>query len=166
MSGHVIMVNKGVACTHCGDEWLFLANGPLPVEYFVIASEEFEQLHAHCKPRDIVDVTKAKPTGLREWENSWHVGVSSATIFRVLAGRWPAGFSSTFGMDAPHDCDDMGRCVRLLDIMPEWRARLDEVGRACPAFAPLVPEWHQLETLYREKKGPELYTAISKLRGR
>ena len=51
----------------------------------------------------------------------------------------------------PYDAGDLGRCLRLLDKLPEWRARLDEVAEAFPQWRPLVEHWSELESLYADE---------------
>lgn len=81
---------------------------------------------------------------------------------RLCGGRIP---------DAPHDADDLGRCIRLLDRFPAWRERLDEVAAAHPVWAPLVAALGELEALYREEAprrrgmAPKTSERIRALRG-
>lgn len=74
--------------------------------------------------------------GLRRDERWWlgtDVGCSSATIFSVLSDSMERGNAARLGGGAaPQDDSDLGRCRRLLDLFPEWRARLGEVAAAHP----------------------------------
>jgi hypothetical protein len=47
------------------------------------------------------------------------------------------------------DSDDLGRCVRLLDRFPEWRARIQEMD-VVPGWSGLSASWAHLEQLYRK----------------
>jgi hypothetical protein len=49
----------------------------------------------------------------------------------------------------PHDGDDFGRCVRLLDAAPELRANLDSIKSFSPEWNALVTHWDEFEALYR-----------------
>lgn len=82
-----------------------------------------------------------------EWLISDDTGVSSLTIFTVLSGRNVLGGWSP---SAPRDAWDFGRCHRLLQRFPKWRARLDEVGVLHPEWAPLVGDWTRLTALFEE----------------
>jgi len=83
------------------------------------------------------------------WWLGTDVGSSAAAIFAALcranlqleAGR--VGRSKT-----PQDAADFGRCQRLLDAIPEWRARLDEVAvkYADTAWPTILSRWAELET--------------------
>ena len=61
-----------------------------------------------------------------EWIVGDHTGLSSRTIWAMMMGVPCANPS------APYDNDDAWRCARLLALIPEWRARLDEVPLAYP----------------------------------
>ena len=52
--------------------------------------------------------------------------------------------------DVPHDPSDFGRCYRLLQLAPEWTARLEEVAQAYPAWEPFVREWDKLTAMYEQ----------------
>lgn len=96
-------------------------------------------------------------------------GISSKTIWAVMMGKEPTYY---LGADAPYDAGDFGRCYRLLNEMPSWRARLPEVAAKYLVWAPLVAAWDELTSLYetdiQKHKGfaPNLDRRISELRGR
>lgn len=48
----------------------------------------------------------------------------------------------------PHDPSDLGRCIRLLNIAPDYRARIAEMGLICPEWNALASEWASLEYRY------------------
>ena len=47
----------------------------------------------------------------------------------------------------PRDSADLGRCLRLLEVMPEWRGRLNVVAEAYPetAWPEIIAAWEELE---------------------
>lgn len=98
-----------------------------------------------------------------EWLLSGDTGISSYTICAVMTG------SKMKGPDVPHDPSDFGRCYRLLQNFPEWRARLPEVAAAYPIWGPMVAAWDELTALYEEEKqnksgkAPELYERMRAL---
>src|SRR6266702_3517315 len=59
---------------------------------------------------------------------------------------------SGFLYDVPHDPADFGRCHRLLQLMPEWRAQLHKVAEVFPKWKPLVDAWNELEALWLKEK--------------
>lgn len=58
------------------------------------------------------------------WSLSDDTGISSETMCAYFTGTKKAG---PFGMQAPSDAADRGRCIRLLKLIPEWLPRLDEL---------------------------------------
>jgi hypothetical protein len=90
------------------------------------------------------------------WLLSGDTGASSESIMRVMEGVPGACYT-------PMDLWDVGRCVRLLDRIPEYRERLAEMGKASKYWAALLPHWGELEQFYRDQKHSECIALISKL---
>jgi hypothetical protein len=109
------------------------------------------------------------------WTLGTDTGTSAMTILLVLgesvAARERVACRLGDHPGTPHDADDLGRCIRLLDLFPAWRGRLVEVAAAHPAWAPLVGAWDELAALYRQEapkhKGmaPKTSERIHALRG-
>ena len=81
------------------------------------------------------------------------VGVSTRRIFAPTpprgAPRAPMARVPPRGLSAhPHHPADLGRCLRLLEAVPQWRARLPEMASRSPAWAALVARWGELEAGY------------------
>lgn len=55
------------------------------------------------------------------WALSGDTGISSEAIAKHMTG------SSKDRMMPPSDVDDRGRCIRLLELIPEWIDRLPEM---------------------------------------
>jgi hypothetical protein len=85
-----------------------------------------------------------------QWIAGRDTGISSKTIWSVMMGVEVLGTEAwSLQYDVPLDPDDFGRCYRLLELIPGWRARLGEVADRFPAWRPLVEHWSELEALYR-----------------
>ena len=101
---------------------------------------------------------------LPRYLNDREGGISSRTIIRALAHPYLHGVS-----DVPYDPSDFRRCLRLLAVMPEWRARLPEVAAKYPTWAGLVEHWDELEALYEEEApsgvAPKLFARMQELIG-
>lgn len=103
-----------------------------------------------------------------EWLNGTDTGTSSRTIFSVLSARWGSiALQGHSRPSTPSDPSDFGRCHRLLERFPKWRARLHEVAERYPAWVPLVREWDALTALWLEEsptgKCPKLYSRMKEL---
>src|SRR5687767_2874441 len=92
-----------------------------------------------------------------EWILSHDTGTSSKTIWAVMTG------TECRDPGHPHDADDFGRCYRLLQHFPGWRARLSEVAARHPMWAPLVAAWDELTALYEAKDYRGLYDRIESM---
>jgi len=58
------------------------------------------------------------------WALSGDTGVSSEAIARHMTGN---SYDGRFGFSPPSDASDRGRCIRLLELIPEWLPRLSEM---------------------------------------
>ena len=108
-------------------------------------------------------------TGLKTLERrviSWllsdDTGASSLSICAHMLGEPCEGY-------APSDCSDLGRCLRLLDLVPEWTPRLHEMATYGPDWKGLIDQWEQIVHLYHNEGGvpfnerprsPETYRAM------
>lgn len=95
------------------------------------------------------------------WFAGYDTGNSSLTIADCFCNI-PGG-SMDLNKSLPRDADDFGRCVRLLDAMPKWRARLSHVAKTSPEWEPLINEWEQLERMYRNGHLDQVSTFLREL---
>jgi len=51
--------------------------------------------------------------------------------------------------DHPHDASDFGRCLELLDAVPEWSNRVNELAEISPTWAKITASWSVIESAYR-----------------
>ncbi len=91
------------------------------------------------------------------WLYGIDTGLSSICIFNYMKGYANAD------IHVPHDSDDFGRCYRLLDIIPDWRTRMPEMGRHYSQWKPFTDCWSELESYYRNKHFKPLNDRIAKL---
>lgn len=87
-----------------------------------------------------------------EWALTGDTGASSLALARRMMGLESS--------ESPHpqDCQDLLRCVQLLDAVPEFRQNLDKMASLSPAWAGLVHQWPTLEASLRsEMTGSRLY---------
>ena len=57
----------------------------------------------------------------------WALGEDTGRSSKALA-RHMVGIKNVSRHSAPSDSDDRGRCIRLLNLIPEWWDRLDEMA--------------------------------------
>jgi len=146
--------NEIAHCVRCG-EGLELGM-PQRVKVFLGTLEVFQKAHRLCQAQGYIEPTPKTP---EEWRQGRDVGISSMTIYYVMTG-----IGAPHRFDVPHDPEDFGRCFRLLNLFPEWRARLSEIAARFPAWTALIQDWTQLEEVYRRDlptgRSKELYQMI------
>jgi hypothetical protein len=91
--------------------------------------------------------------GLGAWLASDDVGLSSKYMAGVLSGQFAAEYAH------PADSSDFGRCMRLLEAVPELRDKLDLMRDKSPEWAELVANWERIESMVQAKE----YRRASKL---
>lgn len=60
------------------------------------------------------------------WALAGSTGTSSLAIAKHFTG---ISAEKAFGFMPPSDADDRSRCIRLLELIPEWLPRLDELKK-------------------------------------
>lgn len=83
--------------------------------------------------------------GLHQRTMQWIMGRDTGSSSRAIVGQMTG---VTGQRSHPWDIDDFGRCVRMLDVLPEYRSRLDEMKPISMQWKLLVEHWDELETLY------------------
>jgi hypothetical protein len=81
-----------------------------------------------------------------KWAASSSTGASSLALLKVMLGDRP---KTSFCY--PHDGSDLGRCIGLLDAVPEYRERLAEMKAIGKEWAALIDHWPELEAKWRRK---------------
>jgi hypothetical protein len=151
MCEHVVIRNSQFFCTNCGGS----ASPPMqvPVDDFVAASNMFISRHKSC-PKEWVEPIPDPALSVNEramfWMAQGEKGKSSLTIWNCLMGN------SNFEISHPFDPDDFRRCYKLLEQVPEWNSRLDQLKELSPQWNRLVKNWNKL-TKMLEKKDHRMY---------
>jgi hypothetical protein len=78
-----------------------------------------------------------------EWLMGQDTGQSSKAIVAFMNGVRDPKL-----LPYPQDPDDLGRCIRLLNLVPEYRQRLPEMKEASPQWAKLIEKWDVLEAMF------------------
>lgn len=64
----------------------------------------------------------------------------------------------------PWDPADFGRCHRLLQAIPEWEGRIEEVAVQYPEWRPFVDNWPKMKEIYEcdepTERSPDLYNMM------
>ena len=89
---------------------------------------------------------------LLTWYRSGDTGVSSKAIAAHLMGE---AVDRVFDCH-PYDPSDLGRCLRLLALIPEWRPRIREMAALDGAWPEMVEIWDDLEAVFLKECGGRL----------
>lgn len=106
-------------------------------------------------------MTKSIERRALEWLLSGDTGSSSRAIVRHMFG-----VASGDVWSYPSDPGDLGRCLRLLELIPEWKPRIQEMASTGPGWAGQVAIWDDLASSMdtevgidwsKGKRAPETY---------
>ena len=96
-------------------------------------------------------MTNEEYRAVAEWAmKGGSLGLSSRSIAMHMMGMTSPG-------DYPHDGDDFGRCEGLLDMVPSFRARLNEMASVNAYWAALVLRWEEI------RRSPDKYALIQSI---
>lgn len=88
----------------------------------------------------------SKDQKLIEWLLSDDTGASSKAIASHMAlGKSDGSF--------PWDPSDIGRCFRLLEAVPEWKGRIEEMGVYSKIWALLADQWQEIYNCMESEVG-------------
>lgn len=141
-----------VHCADCSHEW--------SLGFYPITCDLFAQVGKSpcpaCRSKAVMIGALPRPTEVgraEAWLRNGDTGTSSQTIWQVLMRQTVARTHNNW----PCDPSDFGRCHRLLQVMPTWRARLGEVAAAFPGtpWVKLIARWDEVELLYIQQLNAE-----------
>lgn len=88
----------------------------------------------------------SKEHKLIEWLLSDDTGASSKAIASHMAlGNSDGSF--------PWDPSDIGRCFRLLEAIPEWKSRIEEMGVYSKIWVLLADKWQEIYDCMEDEVG-------------
>lgn len=97
---------------------------------------------------------KAAGSGLSKEAVAWlagdHRGLSSNALFACLM-NYPEATDPDDADCHPHDPADFARCLRMLEAVPEARARLHRAAKMSPVWDRLIDNWYDLELIFKNE---------------
>lgn len=82
----------------------------------------------------------------------WAVGRDTGSSSKALCAHMSGSKPDNDG-DYPRDPDDLGRCLRLLELVPEWKPRISEMAVYGTGWAGLVKLWPQIAASMTDEGG-------------
>ena len=87
---------------------------------------------------------------IAKWLASRDTGASSKAIVLWLS----AGVAeSDWGASTPSDPADLARCLRLLERIPEWKARMPEMANAGGLWPTFARRWDEITASFLSEVG-------------
>ena len=87
---------------------------------------------------------------IAEWLASGDTGSSSKAIMLWLSSGTT---DKKWGPDTPRDAGDLARCLRLLEIIPEWHDRMPEMASAGGLWPTFMTYWNEIVATFLEECG-------------
>lgn len=87
---------------------------------------------------------------IADWLASGDTGVSSKAIMLWLSAQAKC---KTWGAETPADPGDLGRCLRLLERIPEWKPRMAEMAEAGGLWPTYAARWEDMAGMMRDEVG-------------
>lgn len=92
------------------------------------------------------------------WIVSDDTGSSSKAIWaHMMCAPDSGGDRSRY----PSDPDDLGRCLRLLELIPEWAPRITEMAQYSPGWFGLISSWDEIAAMMAEEVGVNWHKGTS-----
>lgn len=153
---HIVMRNNALFCSHCGRHQALPL--PMSIPMFSAMNKAFAKDHKHCEPSWKPPVNE-NATGRTETENiQWWLmngeqGLSSKTMVAWLAESPVEGFFRGTLRYHPVDPDDLRRCYLLLQAVPQFGPRIQQMARVSSQWRKLSEHWDALIKLLEEGLG-------------
>lgn len=128
---------KRAACPMCG-----CAKG------IGIAKQDNGILRENC-PAPVPGAISDINARLAAWLASDDTGISSKAIAMLMTG----GNVGRWGWGHPGDPDDLGRCLRLLELFPEWKPGISDMASRGPGWAGLTARWDEIAQSMTDEVG-------------
>ncbi|WP_413509976.1 hypothetical protein [Serratia liquefaciens] len=104
-----------------------------------------------CAEFDKPVVKASEGMGLSAWLASDDTGASSLYLASVLTGEF---FAENH---YPRDPADFGRCLRLVEAVPELECKISDMSQHGKEWAVVTANWDEWAELYRLDEGERLY---------
>ncbi len=96
-------------------------------------------------------VKTSEGMGLSAWLASDDTGASSLYMASILTGQFIAE------NHYPRDPADFGRCLRLVEAVPELESKIRDMSQHGKEWAVVAANWDEWAELYRLDEGERLY---------
>jgi hypothetical protein len=144
---HTTIRNENLFCNNCGGSYKLIM--PIGIKEMTSKIDSFNNLHKDCpktweEPK--VDQSKDIEQKAMWWIANGRIGLSSTTMWLCFMGQ------KIENVSYPYDPDDFSRCYALLQVVPEWRERILELGKLSKQWKTLSENWNKLTEMFEQNK--------------
>jgi hypothetical protein len=111
------------------------------------------------KIKKSINLSQESLNKIFEMSSNDEIGIASNTMLYGVTGK--SIYSNE--RDIPDDSDAFGRCLKLVDNIPEIGQNLNLLAENLPLWIPIVREWDNLKSIYLSNG--DIYTALRDLKG-
>lgn len=158
--------NGDLFCFNCGRKYVM--NMPQPATIASAIMAQFSKDHAKCLSTWVEPVNNTAEEK-SEYENAlwWRLygehGTSSKVMFNILSQKTVSenmpltkcAISVYDSAQHPCDPDDFSRCYKLLEAVPQWKGRLNDLKHLSPVWGKLVDNWGTLTQMYEQNQAEQ-----------
>ncbi|HZH10606.1 MAG TPA: hypothetical protein VEZ24_09560 [Microvirga sp.] len=90
---------------------------------------------------------------IMERAHKWIIGHDTGASSEAIWAHMMNAGEPRSGWFYPLDPADLGRCLRLLELIPEWKPRLPEMAAHSKEWAALVSQWGHLAQSMADEVG-------------
>lgn len=80
----------------------------------------------------------------------WLLGRDTGSSSKAILAHMVCGVSHG---EYPYDPADLGRCLRMLELFPEWKARIAEMAGYGKVWAVFIDHWDGLSSMMADEVG-------------
>lgn len=99
-------------------------------------------------------------------------GLSSEQMFETFTGMPCLTGLWRYRTHHPYDPSDLRRCMKLLETVPEFQGRMEEMRKVSPTWSRFVDRWDELIALLKQEmsdkrnkgKAPQTYELMKEIR--
>lgn len=81
---------------------------------------------------------------------TWLLGRDTGSSSKAILAQMVCGVSHG---EYPYDPADLGRCLRMLELFPEWKARIAEMAGYGKVWAVFIDHWDELSSMMADEVG-------------
>lgn len=144
---HTTIRNNNLFCENCGSQYPLVM--PIGIKEMTQKIDAFNVLHGDCLKtwkEPVADQSQNVEQKAIWWIANGRIGLSSNTMWLCFMNQKIERISH------PYDPDDFSRCYALLQVVPEWKERILELGKLSIPWKNLSENWQKLTEMFEQNE--------------